>query len=172
MGPRKPGVSRRQVLQGGGAKSEFDSSYQAFAKAGGGEALLFVIAGAIAAYGGSQRSGLFDELAALDAGERNSKGAAAEHQPTASCAPSKVAGKVEVVVSVPPASGPNDVRYIWLKDADSGAVVAGNKFKPEDQSEARRPSLTVVLPSGLRVAPMTSGAQYGLWEGAAVTTAR
>ena len=91
----------------------------------------------------------------------------------ASIAPSKVAGKVEVLVSVPPtASGPNDVRFVWLKDVDTGKVLSAKNFKPEDTSEGRRPSLTTVLPSGVRVVPLTSGREFGLWEGEPVTTAR
>ena len=63
-------IKRRDVLQGGS-----NEAYKTFVKAGGGEATLFAIAAALAAYGGNQRSNLYDDIAALESkGRRQDTG--------------------------------------------------------------------------------------------------
>ena len=127
-------------------------------QAGGGEALLGVIAAATAIYGGSLRNGLFDELAVLESSGVKNEGAVT-HVPTVRISPSGANGRVQVEVTVSTAS-PDFIDYIWVKDADSGDIIAGRGFSVKEPLV-----LTMLATRGRRLVPIAHSRTDGVWEG-------
>ena len=155
-------VARRRELLSVGAQTGANTAYKSFAKAGGGEATLAVIAACTAYYGGLQRDGRNARLAELEASAPRTK----EHAASVVISPTQAIGSVSVEVSIPAAPGaaepaPGDrVDYIWLKDAASGQIVAARGFKPGDPLV-----LTSLVSKGSRVVPLVHSERDGVWVG-------
>ena len=153
---KKP--TRRQVINGEAAS---DSAYKSFVKGGGGEATIFVIAGAIAAFGGSVRGNLYDDLAEL---QTTSKSLDSVAPPTVNLIPTVAAGKVTVEVVAPKVAG-DYVDYMWLKDAN-GEIFSARSFKPGGEA-----ILTGIFSKGQKIVPcFHTHDGNGIKEGAAFTT--
>ena len=155
-GPAGDKVSRREL---------FD--VKGFYAAGGGEALLFVIAGSIAAYGGSRRKGFYEQIAALDAGGRNIGGSADQYLPTLSLAKpkSRTLGGIEVRMTWPATNG-DYAEFAWLKDANTGIVLAAKAFREQDTGPKE---VFTIVERGQRVVPVLKYSSHGLWEGDAMS---
>ena len=145
--------SRREVVSG-------DSFYKSFTKAGGGEALLGVIAGGLALYGGTRRESLYEEMAALDA---SAPRAAVEHLPRVTLAPASTPGRVKLEMSAPDAKA-GEVDAMWLKDAGSNEIISARQFR-----SGATPELSLLLDRGQRLIPVvhcsdgvTVGAAFGV----------
>ena len=134
-------ATRREVVSG-------DSLYKSFVKSGGGEALLAVIAASIAAYGGTRRDALKDEVLALDTSSTIS---ATPHVPLVVLSPSGANRRVGCEVTAPIVALPDKVDYIWLKDVDSGEVLAAKKVSSGGQQQA---VLSLALEKGRRAQPV------------------
>ena len=124
-----------------------------------GEALLAVIAGSIAYYGGSRRGLLFQDLAALDNDSSKNQGAV-PHLPKVRVLPSGANGRVSVEVSAS-ATSPDSIDYVWVKDAASGEILGGRAFRPDDA-----PVLSILASPGQRLVPLVHSRADGTWEGA------
>ena len=155
-------VARRRELLSVGAQTGANTAYKSFAKAGGGEATLAVIAACTAYYGGLQRDGRNAQLAELEASAPRTK----EHAAFVVISPTQAIGSVSVEVSIPAAPGAAEpapgarVDYIWLKDAASGQIVAARGFKPGDPLV-----LTSLVSKGSRVVPLVHSERDGVWVG-------
>ena len=159
-------VARRRELLSVGAQTGANTAYKSFAKAGGGEATLAVIAACTAYYGGLQRDGRNAQLVELEASAPRTK----EHAASVVISPTQAIGSVSVEVSIPAARpgaaseaepAPSDrVDYIWLKDAASGQIVAARGFKPGDPLV-----LTSLVSKGSRVVPLVHSERDGVWVG-------
>ena len=159
-------VARRRELLSVGAQTGANTAYKSFAKAGGGEATLAVIAACTAYYGGLQRDGRNAQLVELEASAPRTK----EHAASVVISPTQAIGSVSVEVSIPAARpgaaseaepAPSDrVDYIWLKDAESGQIVAARGFKPGDPLV-----LTSLVSKGARVVPLVHSERDGVWVG-------
>ena len=80
-----------------------------------------------------------------------------------------LSNQLKMVVDV---DGPDifSVQYVWLKDAASGKIYAGKRFRPSDEYP---PRLSAAVPQGARVVPLVFCDQptAQLWEGAPFTVA-
>jgi len=145
-------MSRRDVVSGG-------SWYKSFVNAGGGEALLFVIAGATALYGGSVRGSLFEDLKELESGGRNQ--GATSHVPTVRISPSGANGRVSVEISVSAVAAPDCIDYIWVRDEQTGEITGARSFRPSES-----PVLGLLATRGQHLRPLVHSKVDGVWEGA------
>ena len=134
-------ATRREVVSG-------DALYKSFVKSGGGEALLAVIAASIAAYGGTRRDALKDEVLSLDISSATSP---TPHIPSVVLSPSGANGRVGCEVTAPIVALPDKVDYIWLKDVDSGTILAAKKVSSGGQQQA---VLSLALEKGRRAQPV------------------
>lgn len=146
-------VSRRDVLDG-------NATYKRFVKAGGGEALLAVIAASVALYGGRVRNGLFNDLEQLEASVSSSV-----PSPTVFMSTSAAMGQVIVELSATvPESLQDRIDYIWCKDAGTGETIAARSFKGSES-----PVLTTIAKRGRRLVPFVHFARDGTSQGEAFT---
>ena len=146
-------LSRRALITAGAGGGGGDEFYKSFKNAGGGEALLAVIAGGLAWYGGQLRGSLFDEIAALEASGSINKQGAASHVPAVDLSPAgtPTAPAVKVELSAPG----DDIAFVWLKDEETGEVLAARKGA----------AIAVPVGPGRRLVPFTSSAADGVWQG-------
>ena len=142
MAARK--TTRRQVISGEAAT---DSFYKSFAKAGGGEALLFVIAAGLANYGGNMRGSLFEQIGAIDAAAATTN---TSPVPTVAIGGKKVNGQVSVEVSASSISAEDYVDYIWIKDATTGEVLSARSYRG---TEGVPPMLSCLVERERRLTP-------------------
>ena len=149
------GVNRRQVV------TAPDSAYKSFVKAGGGEALLGVIAAGTAFYGGTRRDGLYEEVAAMAAATRSTA-----FVPTTRTSAARVNGQIAVEVTASAASD-DFIDYLWLADAESGDVVAAQKFKRSPSGMP--PVLSVQVARGRRLVALAHRSDGVTAEGAGFT---
>ena len=131
--------SRREVV-----KSP-DTFYKSFTKAGGGEALLGVIAGGLALYGGTRREALYAEIAALDA---SAPKASVQHLPLVTLASASTPGKIKLEITAPDATA-GEVDSMWLKDAGSNEIISARQFR-----SGAAPELSLLLDRGQRLIPV------------------
>jgi hypothetical protein len=143
-------LSRREVISA-------NSWYKSFVKAGGGEALLFVIAGATALYGGSVRGSLFDDLKELEAGGRN-QGVA--HVPIVRISPSGANGRVRVEISASGVAAPDSIDCIWVRDERTGEIIGARSFRSTES-----PVLGLLAVRGQSLVPLVHSQVDGVWEG-------
>jgi hypothetical protein len=140
-GNKQSSATRREVVSG-------DSMYKSFVKGGGGEVLLGVIAASVAAYGGTRRDALKDEVAMLDASSAIS---ATPHLPSVVLSPSGANGRVSCEITAPTVAAPDRIDFIWLKDVNSGEILAAKKVSSASQQQA---VLSLALEKGRRAQPV------------------
>ena len=140
---------------------------------------------AILASGASPANAIFEGIEAMEktvdklereAKTRNSDGAPEKHLPTVSVEilKSGVTGKVvkdfaKLTVSVPhvmDAQKPHFIEYMWLRDKETGTIVAVKSFEATDPSPPTLISKAPVM--GKTVVPFIYCNLHGLWEGEAV----
>ena len=103
--------------------------------------------------------------AATPANKRNAAGEPGEHVPKISFQSGKV------VFSVPheTLSLPNHVdaytEAMWLRDADSGKILAAKLFRGTGDGSIPSPTLEARVASGTRVAAMSKCSRHGMWQG-------
>jgi desulfoferrodoxin (superoxide reductase-like protein) len=70
-----------------------------------------------------------------------------------------------VVFEVPhemPALDGDYIEFMWLKDANTNAIIAAKKFRPADVSP---PTLVASVSSGTRVTACSKASLHGVWQG-------
>ncbi len=81
--------------------------------------------------------------------------------PTLAITASTAQGKVSVEVSA--SAGADRIDYVWLKDAETGEILSGRSYAPNEP-----PVLTTLVERGRRVVALVHCAADGVWESAAV----
>jgi hypothetical protein len=167
MGARRRDAVRRRDLTDGSAlaKAFYDpEGFRAGLPRGWSPALVLGLGAAAAAYGGSTRARLFDDINAL--GRAPDQPAAAARAPAVVLTPAAAAGRVALTLSAPELEGARTadgtVDYIWLLDADTREIVAGRRFTPSEP-----PSLTLLVERGRRLVPLLHRAAGDVCEGGA-----
>lgn len=135
-----------------------------------------LIAAAVLASGGSPAyaAELSDTVARLDAkaSERNCHGAPEKHIPLLSMERTTRFNVLSnIVLTVPhemQGHKPHFIEYLWLKDANTGDVLAVKEFTP---SVISPPSMSASIAKGRRILPMLYCNVHGLWEGEEFITA-
>lgn len=90
----------------------------------------------------------------------NTKGAPEKHLPNVSA--TAKGGVTVVVPHVMDPEKPHYIEYVWLKDEDTGKIVAAQKFEATDASP---PTLTAKVPAGTKVRALLFCNLHGLWQG-------
>ena len=61
-----------------------------------------------------------------------------------------------------PALDGDYIEFMWLKDANTNAIIAAKKFRPADVSP---PTLVASVSSGTRVTACSKASLHGVWRG-------
>ena len=138
------------------------------ADAGGGEISIAVLALVAAGIGGSVRTGVAaqaDQLEKLAEAAMTMRDADAAHsaQLTLTSRGGLKAGERAIVVSAPRACEDTFIDLLWLRDAQSGAVLGATEGKQSRQP----PSLTLTLQKGQHVLPLLHCADGTVLRGVA-----
>jgi hypothetical protein len=163
---QRDALSRRELADGSAlAKAFYDpDGFRAGLPRGWSPALVLGLGAAAAAYGGSARARLFDQIAGL--GRAPDRPDAAARAPAVALAPAGAAGRVSLTLSAPELGGARSadgaVDYMWLLDADTREIVAGRRFTPSEP-----PSLTLLVERGRRLVPLLHRAAGDVCEGGA-----
>jgi hypothetical protein len=111
----------------------------------------------------------------------NAKGAASDHTPVVYIAPdfglsSASVARYNLIIALPTSSASDPVEIIWLKNAESGAIVATKVFNNANRDSSGPPTLLATLKEpfagvrrGATLIPYSYSKRDGVWEGARFT---
>eukprot|EP00964_Phaeocystis_antarctica_P035310 scaffold20162_cov71-Phaeocystis_antarctica.AAC.2 len=163
--PAMKNINRREALQGGGnpVGDWLDVVRTDFKNSG------FVdLAVPVAALGWAlaQRGDTAAALAALELSSPGPLTGGAVQAPKVAVVAARAAGKVQVELVGPKLVG-EYVDYLWLRDADSGALLGFKALKTNGGLPGSKadPSYSCLVEAGRRVVPFLHSSSSGLWRG-------
>jgi hypothetical protein len=163
--PAMKDMNRREVLQGGNPVGDWLNVVRTDFKNSG-----FVdLAVPVVALGWAlaQRGDTAEALAALESSSSGTLTGGAVLAPKVAVVAARAAGKVQVELVGPELVG-EYVDYLWLRDADSGALLGfkgplkTNGGLPGSKAD---PSYSCLVEAGRRVVPFLHSSNSGLWRG-------
>ena len=162
--PVMKNMNRREVLQGGTPVGDWLDVVRTDFKNSG-----FVdLAVPVAALGWAlaQRGDTAEALAALELSPSEPLTGGAVQAPMVAVAAARAAGKVQVELVGPKLVG-EYVDYLWLRDADSGALLGFKALKTNGGLPGSKadPSYSCLVEAGRRVVPFLHSSGSGLWRG-------
>ena len=157
-------MNRREALQGGNPVGDWLDVVRTDFKNSG-----FVdLAVPVAALGWAlaQRGDTAEALAALELSPSEPLTGGAVQAPKVTVAAARAAGKVQVELVGPKLVG-EYVDYLWLRDADSGALLGFKALKTNGGLPGSKadPSYSCLVEAGRRVVPFLHSSSSGLWRG-------